>query len=436
MKKVRDYFFIAIVLGMSVVVFVPKNVYAKQDIDFEQRIAMINRELECVTQKLTRNNDVTWQDVCYTDSSVMSKPERRSIIDEALNRAERKQTRERQRKFPQQPAFDYIQDALPASTRYQRHRIIHAEGDESSGLVKYQYQRRGGLDERPVQATIQVMAGHRTDGVDWNIAGNIDGTSPNILAEYTWNDLLIAQVKTKANIIFNNRLVLDGMAAYGKIYSGDSRVSEYDADNRTSEVSQTDNSGDEGETLDLSGGLGYRFYLGEKMDYFELDHFWITPLVGYSYHEQNLNIKEGNQIIDTGGMLGLGPFSGLDSPYDLQWKGPWFGIEMSGIKDRLSGTLRFEYHNADYHGKGVSNLQPTFKKFEHSADGHGMVLNIGLGYQLNDHWRLNFNADLQDWKTDPGIDRLTFTNGSIRETRLNQVNWQSYALMLGATLQL
>jgi hypothetical protein len=35
------------------------------------------------------------------------------------------------------------------------------------------------------------------------------------------------------------------------------------------------------------------------------------------------------------------------------------------------------------------------------------------------------------WSTDPGLDRLYYANGSVAETRLNEVNWDSYALMLG-----
>jgi len=408
--------------------------HAKQSDDFVGRKTLVDQELECVMQKLSNGKKITWQDVCYTDTH---KAGRARAIENALDRTERSRSKRLQRALPQEPAPVYDIEIPRMQHKYKRYKSIYADGDERSGSLEYKYERRTNRDlDKSFQATIQITAGQRVDDVDWNIAGDSNGMNPNILTEYTWPDLYIVQIKTKANVVLNNRIVLDGMVAYGEIYSGDNRVSEYDGDNRTTESSRTDNSGDEGETLDLSGGLGYRFYLGEKDDYFELDRFWVTPLVGYSYHEQNLNIKEGVQIIDTGGMLGLGPFPGLDSPYDLEWKGPWFGVELAGRKDRLSGTFRFEYHLTDYYGEGVLNLQPTFRKYEHDADGQGMVFNIGLGYQINDNWRLNFSADLQDWDTDSGIHTLFLTDGTTRTNRLNEVNWESYALMLGATLEL
>ena len=39
--------------------------------------------------------------------------------------------------------------------------------------------------------------------------------------------------------------------------------------------------------------------------------------------------------------------------------------------------------------------------------------------------------DYKDWTTDPGIDRTFFADGTTGETRLNEVNWESYSIMLG-----
>ncbi len=72
----------------------------------------------------------------------------------------------------------------------------------------------------------------------------------------------------------------------------------------------------------------------------------MTPLLGYSYHEQNLNITDGNQTIPDSGS-----FPGLNSSYDTEWQGPWIGFDLR-FKAREIKTFahRFEtYFTYEYH---------------------------------------------------------------------------------------
>ncbi|UCG08955.1 MAG: hypothetical protein JSV83_10030, partial [Desulfobacterales bacterium] len=81
----------------------------------------------------------------------------------------------------------------------------------------------------------------------------------------------------------------------------------------------------------------------------------IRPVVGYSYHEQNLTITDGYQPIATPGITPPeGPFVGLDSTYETQWYGPWVGMDLrftsTNLKPVIYGIealLNFEYHWAD-----------------------------------------------------------------------------------------
>jgi hypothetical protein len=38
---------------------------------------------------------------------------------------------------------------------------------------------------------------------------------------------------------------------------------------------------------------------------------------------------------------------------------------------------------------------------------------------------------IEDWSTDPGVDRVYFSSGGVGETRLNEANWKSQAVHLG-----
>ena len=66
-------------------------------------------------------------------------------------------------------------------------------------------------------------SGYRADSLDWNIAADFSGSTPNILSELTWDDLQSFQVASEAEIVrpLNKsfRLVLLGRASYGWILS-------------------------------------------------------------------------------------------------------------------------------------------------------------------------------------------------------------------------
>ncbi|MCA9399519.1 MAG: hypothetical protein KC618_07205, partial [Candidatus Omnitrophica bacterium] len=317
--------------------------------------------------------------------------------------------------------------------------LIMAAPTDSS--IDMRYQKRDELTkEKVIEAELALMSGYRQDELSWNIAGNIAGEDPNILVQYDWTGLHIYQIKGKGRVIFNEAFVIDGEAARGEALAGDVRVSEYDADNKRSEATRVTADAEGSSTMDFSLGFGYQFKLNKLSkidDAVEFDEETnLTLLAGYSYHEQDLNIREGVQVLDTGSPPSLGPFPGLDSPYKTEWQGPWIGVEVNGEREKIDGRIRFEYHFPEYYAEGRSNLQPAFqqpKSFEHEADGTGMVLAANFDYNINEDWKIDLAADAQMWNATEGVDRLFLLNGQQPETRLNDVDWESFSVMLGAT---
>ena len=239
----------------------------------------------------------------------------------------------------------------------------------------------------------------------------------------------IYEARAKANLIIKNHLVVDTMAGYGEISDGHNRDSDYNGSGRTLEFSRS-TADTTGEVIDAAAGLGYRLYFGESDDFF-VDDLILTVLGGYGYNRQKLNDKNLFREIPV-----FGSTDGLNSTYETVWKGPWAGFELAGAKEKVSGSFRFEYHFADYNAEANWNLRSDFqhpKSFEHFSDGYGLVFNCGLGYQINDRWNINLSGDLQRWKTDSGLMRFYFANGTITDTRLNEVEWYSWAVLLGAT---
>jgi len=294
---------------------------------------------------------------------------------------------------------------------------------------------------RPAEFQVEISNGYRRDDLDWNIAGNSDGKNPNILSELTWDDIEIYQLRLQGSLLLPGILYARGYAGYGWILNGDNQDSDYDGDNRSLEYSRSNNNTQDDDVRDLSGGIGYPFRLGGQTA------IRLCPLVGYSYHEQNLRITDGFQTIATAGRTPpLGPIKGLDSTYDTRWHGPWVGIDLlfqSPIDNRwierleIGGTI--EYHWLDYTADAKWNLRSDLsqsKSFQHEADGQGIVLGAVGRLFFTPHWALQVDAAYLNWSTDKGRDTVFRADGSRVKTQLNEVNWKSFSVMVGVTLRL
>jgi len=146
-------------------------------------------------------------------------------------------------------------------------------------------------------------------------------------------------------------------------------------------------------------------------------------------------MTDGNQTVASIYTPPVGPIEGLDSTYNADWNGPWIGLDINYKFDKKHTIYaEVEYHRADYYAEANWNLRADLnhpKSFEHTADGNGIVISMGGSTSFKKQWTLNINFDYQKWSTDTGTDRVFFSSGTTLETPLNEVNWQSYAVMMG-----
>jgi hypothetical protein len=278
---------------------------------------------------------------------------------------------------------------------------------------------------------LMFSSGYRVDDLDWNIAGDAAGNNPNVMSELTWNDLEIFQVQAAGKAILNNTYYLRASVGYGWILAGDNQDSDYLGDNRTLEYSRSNNNADNGRVVDASAGIGYQFNVAAG-------RFMLAPLIGYAFSEQNLTITDGVQTLSQPPQTQpIGPIENLDSSYDTQWYGPWVGLDMMvRMGKKLNFFAGLEYHWSTYEAEGNWNLRPDFahpKSFAHEADGRGILISGGGEYIFSAPWALGLEVIYQDWSTDSGIDQTFFADGSTTVTRLNEVNWNSFAVMLKVT---
>ena len=243
-------------------------------------------------------------------------------------------------------------------------------------------------------------------------------------------DIGIYQVKASGKLVFGDSssrgdgYYLRGFMDYGWIHSGTNQDSDYSGNNRTGEFSRSNNDADNGSVYDLSIGLGYntRFVLDNSV----VD---ISPLLGYSKHRQNLTITNGYQTIPA-----TGAFAGLNSTYKADWSGPFLGMDMAMLGNSFGLHGGIEYHIASYKGEADWNLRSDFmhpKSFEQFAEGTGFVFSLGGDYTVWRRWAVTADVNYQTWTASGGTDRTYFADGTTADTRLNDVNWTSYAYMLG-----
>jgi hypothetical protein len=271
-----------------------------------------------------------------------------------------------------------------------------------------------------------IRSGYRRDRLDWSIAGDIGGQDPNILSELTWRDLESYSVQANGRLLRRGVIAFVGDVDYGWFFSGDNQDSDYLLNNRQGEFSRSNNVSDDGFVLDASAGIGYPWEPAPSSRY----DLTIMPQAGYSYHRQHLTMTDGFQTIPASGSFG-----GLNSRYVTTWQGPWAGLDFDFRPyEKFRAHLGVQYHWASYLANARWNLRDDFsqpKSYRHTADGQGLVVMGGVEYSLSDRWAIHLYGKFQDWSTDPGIDRTFFSSGATSDTRLNQVNWESWSVSLG-----
>jgi hypothetical protein len=273
---------------------------------------------------------------------------------------------------------------------------------------------------------LTLGADYRQAEMDWNIAGDIFGTHPNVQSQLRWDDLEIAQVNAALHAELD-QVVVEAKGAYGGIVDGSNQDSDYLADNRQLEFSRSDNKGG-GELTEGSLGVGYRLRLDGKA----AGHYtFIIPMLGYSLLRQNLQIRDGVQTIPA-----AGPFTGLDSRYDTEWRGPWLGAVLQmAAGPRTMLVLAMDYHWAEYEAKADWNLREDLAhpvSFRHAGTGSGIVAALTLIHDLTRHWSVMARLEAEHWRIDAGRDTLYAVDPDtgVKQTlvtRLNAVEWQSHA---------
>ncbi|MDY6843111.1 MAG: hypothetical protein SVW57_03350 [Thermodesulfobacteriota bacterium] len=277
--------------------------------------------------------------------------------------------------------------------------------------------------------TIHTYIGYRLDTLNWNIAGNLPGFGYiNILSELEFTNLEILQAGFGIESSVFNRVHLHWSIHGGCIFDGMGFDSDYDENDRNGLWSRSQFEINNDQIFDTSGGVGYIFkIMNERVT--------ITPLIGGSYHKQNLRLTNGVQIFATPGITpDLGPITDLNSTYQTDWISVLLGTDIDiKVVNTIILSLSCRYHLLYFEADANWNLRTDFQhpvSFTHESYGEGLVFASGITLPFTQQWQVGLSYNWETWWTEAGTDFVFLTTGQTQITRLNEVNWESQSINL------
>ncbi|WP_163836999.1 hypothetical protein [Spartinivicinus ruber] len=283
-----------------------------------------------------------------------------------------------------------------------------------------------------VDINTSLSAGYRMDELTWSIAtSGID-----VLSELSWDDIEIYQLSGHADMTIHfdsqeaSQLYTELDINYGKIKDGENRDSDYASSGKNNEFSRSYSDTEDSHVRDYSIGFGLPIPLAET-DYFNLT---LTPLIGYSYHAQHIDDTDVRGVIPSSSFT-----AGDVTSYDTEWEGPWAGVHIQDTTADRILAFRFQYHDYDYDAVADWKLRTDFqhpKSFTHKANGNGYTIKLSYSKFLTNQLTLDVAIDYKYFETDAGKDKTFFADGTTSTIKLNEVEWESYAVNVGATYRL
>lgn len=265
-----------------------------------------------------------------------------------------------------------------------------------------------------------ILTGFQNENFHWSIAGNTDGTSPNILSELKWMN--IKGINTAIQLKWNIRKRLSLSVGLNKAFTVAGKVTDrdYSADNRQSTVYTGNFTNDKGFTSSINLSAAYEIIHNSKLR--------LRPGLGYiSSSDLLFLVDRSNQI------------QGLNSTYQTRYSGPFIEFKSDyAIAKHYSILSSLTYSQVKYKAKGDWNLRAEFAQpvsYRHTADAYGIEASLGAAYSITDRLAVKIESRYFFWQTGNGSDQLFLRNGNSDKTQLNGVIKNGLQFNLGLNLR-
>ncbi len=244
----------------------------------------------------------------------------------------------------------------------------------------------------------EIGFGYRHDNFEWSrrhhddsfssSSGSMGGGSSSSSSsshhnryKETFKELDILEVSGRISYVTCINYYLRANGNFGEIYKGNARSSRYTRCEH--EISRIKGKANNGQVWDATAAFGYQFTSNWRRAV-------IIPVVGWSFHEQNLKFHKARQEvnrIDVPPILGNIP--NLHARHKPRWYGPLIGVDFLVSVDEpcvlLFGSA--EWHWVQYRAKGNWNFDDLFiNRYSQKGHGYGLVANLGFNYRWCRHW--------------------------------------------------
>ena len=273
----------------------------------------------------------------------------------------------------------------------------------------------------PHRLRISLTSGYQQENFRWSIAGNTNGTDPNIYSELIWKQLSGPVAGAVLEWDFWKRFCLRSSFSRLFITSGKVTDMDYQGDNRTDRSYNGAFDSNKGMSFSWRTTLEYRIAVTPRLT--------LTPFAGYALQEQSLYLLSAE--------TSAGP---LHSTYATTYSGVTLGLR---ARIQCTGAFSLEpsliYDAVNYKGRADWNLINTFRhplSFEDLADGYDLEAACKLCYYLKGRWTLFLYGSYFHSATGKGTDWLYETNGQNVPTQFNGAVRNNYRIGPGVDLAL
>lgn len=267
--------------------------------------------------------------------------------------------------------------------------------------------------------TLSLITGWQHEEFQWSIAGNINGSSPNVYSELKWQQLKSYKVGASLYSYLFKQFFLTGNFYYAYTISGRVSDTDYQEDNRNSVTYQGIFNSNKGNSISGQVGIGYNLI---KIRQFEL-----APILGYSSNIHTYFIQDDNNEA-----------ARLSSKYIFKQKGAFIRVtSATQLINQVKLALNITYYQLDYNAIADWNLIETFKhplSFRQLAKGYELQTDTKFIINVLQKLSLELGAQYSISKTGKGIDELYLINNENIKTQFNGASLTGFNIFAGINL--
>jgi hypothetical protein len=250
--------------------------------------------------------------------------------------------------------------------------------------------------------------------LDWSIAGNVNGTDPNVLSEIKYDNILT--IGPELRLIYPVHQKVDIFFAYqrGFTISGMANDRDYSGENRTDMTYDESFSSNKGNQSSLKLGGDYTFFNFNKISFSTGTH------IIQNKHRFYL-LKD--EIPD------------LNTTYDSRWKALSINLGTDYIINKATSiSSDVTYSFIKYYSKANWNLIKDFQhpvSFEQMANGNGWSIKILVERNISDRFNLYLGMLSGKQSSSNGLDISYYKYGENKTTRFNGSSYYTTGISFG-----